>query len=161
MIDEIRAHLEQLAASGIIRPSHSLWASNVVLVRKQDGQLRMCVDYRQLNERTIRDSYALPRIEEILDTLSGSTFFTVLDMKSGYHQVDVLEEHNCRTAFTVGPLGFWEFNCLPFALNNAPVTYQRLMGQCLGDLNMKICCIYLDDLIIFLQFFRRTFRMLR
>ena len=149
MIDEIRAHLEQLYASGIIRPSHSPWASNVVLVRKQDGKLRMCIDYRQLNKRTVKDSYALPRIEEILDTLSGSKYFTVLDMKSGYHQVEVLEQHKCRTAFTVGPLGFWEFNRLPFGLNNAPATYQRLMEQCLGDLNMKICAIYLDDLIIF------------
>ena len=149
MIDEVRSHIEQLAASGIIRPSHSPWASNVVLVRKKDGSIRMCVDYRQLNNRTIRDSYALPRIEEILDTLSGSKYFTVLDMKSGYHQVEVLEQHKCRTAFTVGPLGFWEFNRLPFGLNNAPATYQRLMEQCLGDYNMKICAIYLDDLIIF------------
>lgn len=149
MIDEVRAHIEQLAAGGIIRPSHSPWASNVVLVRKKDGKIRMCVDYRQLNNRTVRDSYALPRIEEILDTLAGSKYFTVLDMKSGYHQVELLEEHKCRTAFTVGPLGFWEFNRLPFGLNNAPATYQRLMEQCLGDLNMKICAIYLDDLIIF------------
>ena len=149
MIDEVRAHLEQLAASGIIRESHSPWASNVVLVRKRNGSLRMCVDYRQLNKRTIRDSYALPRAEELLDTLSGSKYFTVLDMKSGYHQVELLEEHKCRTAFTVGPLGFWEFNRLPFGLCNAPASYQRLMEQCLGDLNMKICCIYLDDLIIF------------
>ena len=149
MIDEVRAHIEQLAAGGIIRPSHSPWASNVVLVRKKDGKIRMCVDYRQLNNRTVRDSYALPRIEEILDTLAGSKYFTVLDMKSGYHQVELLEEHNCRPAFTVGPLGFWEFNRLPFGLNNAPATYQRLMEQCLGDLNMKICAIYLDDLIIF------------
>ena len=149
MIDEVRAHLEQLAASGIIRESHSPWASNIVLVKKRDGSIRMCVDYRQLNKRTIRDSYALPRIEEILDTLSGSKYFTVLDMKSGYHQIEVFEEHKCRTAFTVGPLGFWEFNRLPFGLSNAPATYQRLMEQCLGDLNMKICAIYLDDLIIF------------
>ena len=149
MIDEVRAHIEQLASSGVIRPSHSPWASNVVLVRKKDGKLRMCVDYRQLNNRTVKDSYALPRIEEILDTLAGSKYFSVLDMKSGYHQVEVLEEHKCRTAFTVGPLGFWEFNRLPFGLSNSPATYQRLMEQCLGDLNMKICAIYLDDLIIF------------
>ncbi|MCG8035390.1 MAG: DDE-type integrase/transposase/recombinase [Candidatus Thiodiazotropha taylori] len=149
MIDEVRFHLEQLAAAGIIRKSHSPWASNVVLVRKSDNKLRMCIDYRQLNKRTIKDSYALPRIEEILETLSGSKYFTVLDMKSGYHQVEVLEQHKCRTAFTVGPLGFWEFNRLPFGLNNAPATYQRLMEMCLGDYNMKICAIYLDDLIIF------------
>ena len=149
MIDEVRAHLEQLAANGIIRKSHSPWASNAVLVSKKDGKIRMCVDYRQLNKRTIKDSYALPRIEEILDTLSGSKYFTVLDMKSGYHQVEVFEEHKCRTAFTVGPLGFWEFNRLAFGLNNSPATYQRLMEQCLGDLNIKISAIYVNDLIIF------------
>ena len=70
-------------------------------------------------------------------------------MKSGYHQVEVLEQHKCRTAFTVGPLGFWELNRLPFGLNNAPATYQRLMKQCLGDYNMKICAIYLEDQNIF------------
>ena len=102
-----------------------------------------------MNKRTIKDSYALPRIEEILDTLSGSKYFTLLDMKSGYHQVEVLEEHKSRTAFTVGSLCFWEFNRLPFGLSNAPATYQRLMEMCLGDYNTKICAIYLDDLIIF------------
>ena len=109
----------------------------------------MCVDYRQLNNRTWKDSYALPRIEEVLDTLSGSKYYTVLDMTSEYHQVEVLEEHKCQTAFTIGPLGFWEFYRLPFGLNSAPATYQRLMEQSLGDLNMKICAMYLDDLIIF------------
>ena len=73
-----------------------------------------CNQRGQLHSRTWKDSYALPRIEEILDTLSGSKVYTVLDMKSGYHQVEVLEEHKCRTAFTVGPLGFWEFNIPPF-----------------------------------------------
>ena len=102
----------------------------------------MYVDYRQLSKRTIRDSYVLPRIEEILDTLADSKYFTVLDMKSGYHQV---EEHKCRTAFTVFPLGFWELNRLPFGLNNAPATYQMLMEQCLGDLNMKMCALMISS----------------
>ena len=82
-------------------------------------------------------------------TLSDSKYFTALDMKSGYHQVQVAEEHKGRTAFTAGTLVFDEFKRLPFGLYNAPATYQRLMEQCLGDMNMKICCIYLDDLIIF------------
>ena len=74
-------------------------------------------------------------------------------MKSGYHQVEINEAHKERTAFTVGPLGFYEFNRLPFGLANAPASYQRLMEECLGDLNMKICFIYLDDLIIFSKTF--------
>jgi hypothetical protein len=120
-------------------------------VRKKDGKLRMCVDYRALNERTVKDSHALPRIEEILDALGGNKFFTVLDMKSGYHQVEVEEDHKSRPAFTVGPLGFYEFNRLPFGLANSPATYQRLMEESWGDLNLRICFIYLDDVIIFSQ----------
>ncbi|XP_060077578.1 uncharacterized protein LOC132557106 [Ylistrum balloti] len=103
MLEEVKGHLQQLLSGGIIRKSHSPWTSNVVLVRKKDGSLRMCVDYRQMNNRTIKDSYALPRIEEILDCLSGNKFFTVLDMKSGYHQVEIDEPHKERTTFTVGP----------------------------------------------------------
>ncbi|XP_033728956.1 uncharacterized protein LOC117318063 [Pecten maximus] len=89
MVQEVREHLQQLLACGVIRRSCSPWASGVVLARKKNGSLRMCIDYRQLNQRTIKDAYALPRIEEIHDSLSGSSFFSVLDMKSGYHQVEV------------------------------------------------------------------------
>nr|KAG5696066.1 hypothetical protein BaRGS_017178 [Batillaria attramentaria] len=103
----------------------------------------------RLNNRTIKDAYALPRMEEILDCLSGSHYFSVLDMKSGYYQVEIEEEHKERTAFTVGPLGFYEYNRLPFGLTNSPATYQRLMEDILGDFHMKICLIYLDDIIIF------------
>jgi hypothetical protein len=105
----------------------------------------MCIDYRQLNTNTINDSYALPRSEEILET----HYYTVLDMKSGYHQVEVEELHKQRTAFTVGPLGFYEFYRLPFGLVNSPAKYQRLMEEGLEDLHLDICFIYLDDLIIF------------
>lgn len=149
MIEEVRQQIQELSAAGIIRPSHSPFSSNVVLVKKHDGSLRMCVDYRQLNQRTVRDNYALPRIDEILDSLSGNKYVTVLDMKSGYHQIEIIEKHKQRTAFTVGPLGFFEFNKMPFGLANAPATYQRLQEQCLGDLHYKTCFIYLDDVIIF------------
>ena len=149
MVEEVRAHIQELIASGVIRPSHSQFSSNVVLVKKQNCSLRLCIDYRQLNSRTVKDNYALPRIDEILDSLSGNKFFTVLDMKSGYHQIEIEENHKERTAFTVGPLGFYEFNKMSFGLANAPATYQRLQERCLGDLHLKICFIYLDDLIIF------------
>jgi len=149
MYDQVRSHLQELISAGVIRRSHSPWASNVVLAKRKDGRLRMCIDFRQLNERTIKDSYALPRIEELLDCLGGNGYFSVLDMKSGYHQVEVEEQHKQRTAFTVGPLGFFEYNRMPFGLSNAPATYQRLMERCLDGLHLKICLIYLDDLIIF------------
>lgn len=149
MFEEIRNHLQMLLDANIIRKSSSPFSSNVVIVRKKDNKLRMCIDYRQLNQRTKKDAYALPRIEKILNALSGNKYFSILDMKSGYHQVELLEEHKERTAFTVGPLGFYEFNRLPFGLSNSPATYQRLMESCLGDLHLNICFIFLDDLIIF------------
>ena len=149
MYEEVRSHLHHLLDMGIIRPSHSPYSSNVVLVKKKDGSLRLCVDYRQLNKITKKDNYALPRIEDLLDCLSGSDFFSVVDMKSGYYQVDILSEHKERTAFSVGPLGFYEYNRMPFGLTNSPATYQRLMEDCLADLNLKVCCIFIDDVIVF------------
>jgi hypothetical protein len=146
MFKEVRDHLQQLQEAGVIRKSKSPFSSNVVLVRKKNGDLRMCVDYRQLNSKTKKDAYALPRIEEILDNLSGNSYFTVLDAKSGYHQIEIAEDHKERTAFTVGPLGFYEYNRMPFGLSNSPATYQRLMEDCLGELHLNICFIFLDDI---------------
>jgi hypothetical protein len=131
--DDVRAHLCQLLNAGIIQPLRSPWASNVVLVRKKDKSLGLCVDYRQLNNITKKDSYALPRIEELLYCLGGSTFFSVIDMKSGYHQVEIFEPHKERSAFTVGPLGFYEYIRMPFGMTNSPATYQRLMEDFLAD----------------------------
>ena len=153
MYAEVRQHIKQLLDGGIIQKSKSPWASNVVLCRKKSGELRMCVDFRQLNLRTKKDSYALPRTEEILEALAGNRYFTILDMKSGYHHIELHEPHKERTAFTVGPLGFYEFHRMPFGLVNAPATYQRLMEQCFEGLHLDICYIYLDDLIIFSKTF--------
>ena len=153
MYTEVKEHLQGLLEANIIRKSKSPWSSNVVLCRKKNNELRMCVDYRQLNLRTKKDSYSLPRIEDILNALSGNKFFTILDMKSGYHQIEMYEPHKERTAFTVGPLGFFEFNRMPFGLVNAPATYQRLMEECFFGLHLDICYIYLDDLIIFSKTF--------
>ena len=155
MIEEVRQHIEGLLAAGVIRPSKSPYSSNVVLVGKKNGKLRLCVDYRQLNDITVKDSFALPRLEEIFDCLHGARFFTTMDMKSGYHQIEVEESHKERTAFTVGTLGFFEYNKMPFGLTNSPSTYQRIMQDILGDLNMKIYLIYLDDLIIFSDSFEQ------
>ena len=149
LFSEVKEHLKQLLDGGIIRKSKSPWSSNVVLCRKKNNELRMCVDFRQLNLKTKKDSYALPRTEEILEALAGNRYFTILDMKSGYHQIELHEAHKERTAFTVGPLGFYEYHRMPFGLVNAPATYQRLMEECFEGLHLDICYIYLDDLIIF------------
>ncbi len=148
MYEEVREHLRQLQEAGIIRKSNSPFASPVVLVRKKNGALRFCVDYRVLNNRTIKDSYALPRIEELMDHFTGSEFFSSLDMRSGFYQVEVEESHKVRTAFTVGPLGFYEFNRMSMGLSNSPASYQRLMEFVLGDLHMKECYTFIDDCIV-------------
>lgn len=102
-----------------------------------------------LNNRTVKNFHALPRIEEVFDVLKGSRTFCVIDMKSGYHPVKVEENHKRRTAFRVGPLRSFKYNKFPFGLSNSTATYQILKDKCLRDYNMKICINYLDDLIIF------------
>ena len=146
---EVRKHLKEMMDIGAIKRSNSPWASPVVLVRKKTGELRFCIDLRKLNNRTVKDAYALPRIENSLDSLNGAMWFTSLDLKSGYWQVEMDEESQPYTAFTVGPLGFYECCRMPFGLCNAPATFQRLMESCLGDLHLQQCIIYLDDIIIF------------
>ena len=104
---------------------------------------------RKLNNRTVKDAYSLPRIESILDSLGGAQVFSTLDLKAGYWQVEMAEECKAYTAFTCGPLGFYECDTMPFGATNAPATFQRLMHDCLGELNMNWCIVYLDDIIIF------------
>jgi transposase InsO family protein len=153
MYQELRSHLQGLLDQSVIRKSHSPWSSNVVLVKKKDKSIRLCIDYRSLNNRTIKDAYSLPRLEETLDCLAGSCYFTALDMKSGYYQIEVAEEHKARTAFSVGPLGLYEFNRMPFGLSNSPATYQRLMQECFSSLINKECVVFLDDILIFSRTF--------
>ena len=133
---------------GAIRRSFSPWASAVVLVRKKDGGLRFCIDLHKLN-KTVKDGYSLPHKEDTLDCLHGAEWFSTLDLKSGYWQVELEEDAKPLTAFTMGPLGFWECECMLFGLTNAPATLQRLMESCLGELHLNWCIIYLDDIIVF------------
>ena len=147
--EEVKNHLKEMLEIGAIQKSQSPWASTVVLVRKKDGALRFCIDLRKLNARTIKDVQTLPRIEESLDSLCGAVIFTSLDLKSGYWQVELHEDSIPYTAFTVGPLGFYECLRMPFGLTNAPTTFQHLMENCLGDLHLNWCIIYLDDIIIY------------
>lgn len=134
--------------AGIIEPSNSPWSSPVTLVPKKDGTTRFCVDYRRLNEVTRKDSYPLPRMDDVFDILFGKKWFSTLDMKSGYWQVDVRPEDREKTAFTAGD-GLWQFTVMPFGLCNAPATYERLMETVLRGLIGKVCLVYLDDVIVF------------
>ena len=149
MYDEVKAHIQEMLDLGTIRPSNSPWASAIVLVRKKDGRLRFCIDLRRLNNRTVKDGYSLPKIESILESLLGAKIFSTLDLKAGYWQVEIAEECKAYTAFTCGPLGFYNCDTMPFGATNAQATFQRLMHDCLGDLNMRWCIVYLDDIIIF------------
>ena len=124
LFEEVKQHLQEMVEVGAIRRSFSPWASTVVLVRKKDGGLRLCTDQRKLNNRTVKDGYALPRIDDTLDCLHGVKWFSTLDLKSGYWQVELEKEAKPLTAFTMGPLGFWECGRMPFGLTNAPATFK-------------------------------------
>ena len=153
MVQSVREHLKEMLDLGVIRPSNSPFASNVVLVKKKDGTLRFCIDLRRLNNNTIKDSYALPRTEETFDALHGSCIFSTLDLKSSYWQVEIEENDKHKTAFRVGNLGFFECNRMPFGLTNAPATFQRLIETCMGDLHLNSCLLYLDDIVVFSKSF--------
>ena len=148
-MDEVRHMVEEMLRIGVIKESKSPWCNAVVLARKKNGELRLCIDFRRLNQRTVKDSYPLPRIKEALDNIKGARFFTSLDLKQGFWEVPMDEDSKQYTAFTVGPLGFYEFERMPFGLCNAPATFQRLMEACLGELVLEACLIYVDDIIIF------------
>ena len=141
---------------GAIRKLQSPWASAVVLVRKKTGELRFCIDLRKLNAQTIKDAQTLLRIENSLDSLGVAVIFTSLNLKSGYWQVELDEESIPLTAFTVGPLGFYKCLRMPFGLTNAPATFQHLMENCLGNLHLNWCIIYLDDIIVYSKHQRNT-----
>uniref|UniRef100_A0A665U756 Gypsy retrotransposon integrase-like protein 1 n=1 Tax=Echeneis naucrates TaxID=173247 RepID=A0A665U756_ECHNA len=144
----VKEHINQLLSSQVIRESSSPYASPIVLVRKKDGSLRMCVDYRQLNIKTRKDAFPLPRIDESLDALSGACWFSTLDLASGYNQVPVTEADRAKTAFCT-PFGLFEWNRMPFGLCNAPSTFQRLMQRIFGDQQCQSLLLYLDDIVVF------------
>ena len=151
--EEARNLLSDMLKKDIIQPSSSPWASPIVLVPKKDGTVRFCVDYRKVNSLTRKDAYPLPRVDDTLDTLSGSKWFSTLDLISGYWQVKVEEKDREKTAFCT-PDGLFEFKVMPFGLCNAPATFQRLMDMVLAGLQWTNCLVYLDDVIVV----GRTFR---
>jgi len=147
--------------NGIIEPrAGSEWVSKIVLVCKKNGSFRYCVDHRQLNAVTTKANYPLPRIDACHDSLVGNTYFSSLDMRSGYWQVSVKDEDIDKTCF-VTRKGIFGFKVLPFGLCNAPSSFQRLVDLALAGLTWEICLAYLDDLIIFASSFEEHLQRLQ
>ena len=142
--------VQSMLQNNIIQPSVSPWSSPVVLVKKKDGSLQFCIDYRRLNSITRRDVFPMPRIDDMLEQLQGKKIFTTLDAKSGYWQVQMDPASRDKTAFRTTN-GLYEFLVMPFGLCNAPATFQQLIQQVLsgmGDDN-PFCCAYIDDILVF------------
>ena len=136
------AQVQQMLCRGVIRPSNSPWASPVVMVKKKDGSLRFCVDFRQLNAATVKDAHPIPRIDDLLYALHGTRWFSSLDLKSGYWQVPIQERDKEKTAFRTSSGQLFEFNQVPFGLCNAPATFSRLMDRVLAGLHWETCLFY-------------------
>ena len=144
--------IETMLQAKQIRPSISPWSSPMLLARKKDGSFRFVVDYRKLNAMTTKDAYPMPTIEETLQRLGGHTFFTKLDLASGYFQIPIREEDKAKTAFTTGR-GLYEFNVLPQGLKNASAGFQRIMNTLLVNKRESFCIVYMDDILIFSKTF--------
>lgn len=147
LMQEVDKQVNEMLEKGVIEPSNSPWASPVVLVRKKDGSMRFCIDYRRLNEVTVKNAYPLPNIEEAFDYLSGHALFSTLDLNSGYWQVAMEEDDKSKTAF-VTRKGLFQFKVMPFGLTCAPATFERLMETVLAGLQWDKCLVYLDDIIV-------------
>ena len=145
--EEFEVQIKNLLANGWITNSHSRYAAPVIFVKKPNGMLRMCVDYRGLNKISVKDRYPLPYIDDLLDKLHSGRVFTKLDLASGYHQVRIHPDDCHKTAF-IAPEGFYEYKVIPFGLANAAAAFMRLMHQILQP-HQQYAIVYLDDILIF------------
>ncbi|UYV66976.1 hypothetical protein LAZ67_4003508, partial [Cordylochernes scorpioides] len=156
----IQDEVNKMIENHIVKPSESPWSSPVILVRKKDGTWRFCVDYRRLNKITKKDVYPLPRIDDALDSLAGSSYFSTMDLRSGYWQIEVDEKDREKTAF-ITPDGLYEFQVMPFGLCNAPATFERMIDSVLGSLKWNMCLCYLDDIVVYAPTFEEHLRRLQ
>ncbi|XP_013614061.1 PREDICTED: RNA-directed DNA polymerase homolog [Brassica oleracea var. oleracea] len=144
---ELKKQLEDLLEKGFIRSSFSLWGAPVLFLKK-DGSKRLCIDYCGINNITIKDKYPLPRIDELLDQLKGASWFSKIDLASGYHQIPIAKSDIMKTAFRTR-YGQYEFVVMPFGLTNAPAAFMRLMNEVFHDYLDKFVIIFIDEILVY------------
>ncbi|XP_057811844.1 uncharacterized protein LOC131026086 [Salvia miltiorrhiza] len=147
-LEELKIQLQELLDLGFIRPSVSPWGAPVLFVKKKDGTLRLCIDYRELNKLTLKNKYPLPRIDDLFDQLKGASVFSKIDLKSGYHQLKVRHEDIPKTAFRTR-YGHYEFVVVPFGLTNAPAVFMDLMNRVFHPYLDKFALVFIDDILIY------------
>jgi hypothetical protein len=147
---ELKKQIEELLEKGFIRPSSSPWGAPVLFVAKKDGSRRMCVDYRSLNEVTIKNKYPLPRIEDLFDQMRGAKIFSKIDLRSGYHQLKIRAEDVPKTAFTTR-YGLYEFLVMSFGLTNAPAYFMNLMNKVFIEYLDQFVVVFIDDILVYSQ----------
>lgn len=146
--EEMESQIKELLGQGWIQPSTSPYGSPIIFVKKKDGGVRMCVDYRAVDKITVRNSYPLTRIDDLLDQLSGAKLVSCLDLQQAYHQIRLNADDVSKTAFTT-PMGLYEYVVLPFGLSNAPSTFQAVINSVIGPGLHNCCLVYLDDIVVF------------
>ncbi|GJR54827.1 putative reverse transcriptase domain-containing protein [Tanacetum coccineum] len=147
-MEELSTQLQELSDKGFIRPSSSPWGAPVLFVKKKDGSFRMCIDYRELNKLTVKNRYPLPRIDDLFDQLQGSSVYSKIDLRSGYHQLRVRDEDIPKTAFRTR-YGHYEFQVMPFGLTNAPAVFMDLMNRVCRPYLDKFVIVFIDDILIY------------
>jgi hypothetical protein len=147
-MQELMKQLQKLLEKGLIRRSSSPWGAPVLFVKKKDGSMRMRIDYRELNKRTIKNSYPLPRIDDLFDQLQGSSYYSKIDLRLGYHQVRVQEEDIEKTAFRTR-YGHYEFLVMPFGLTNAPAVFMDLINRVCKPYLDRFEIVFIDDILVY------------
>jgi hypothetical protein len=147
---ELKKQIEELLEKCFIRPSSSPWGAPVLFVNKKDGLRIMCVDYRSLNEVTIKNKYPLPQIEDLFDQMRGATIFSKIDLRSGYHQLKIRPEDIPKTAFTTR-YGVYEFLVMSFGLTNAPAYFMNLMNKVFMEYLDQFVVVFIDDILVYSQ----------
>ena len=147
-MQELSTQLQELLDKGFIRPSSSPWGAPILFVRKKDGSHRMCIDYRELNKVTVKNRYPLPRIDDLFDQLQGASWFSKIDLRSGYHQMWVRDEDVQKTAFRTR-YGHYEFVVMPFGLTNAPAAFMDLMNHVCRSMLDRSVIVFIDDIVVY------------